>query len=163
MPAATVGDDMAQPSGREIIERFARAIRDQDFAAQAALLADDFIDEMPQSGERTRGMANYLATLQNYPGGVGTVDPSRDRLVGSEDRWVLTPAFTQLRSEGSGDVYTYVGWVQYPSGEKWQVVLLIELRNGKIARTTSWYPAPFEAPAWRAPYVERFNPDGPNT
>jgi hypothetical protein len=150
---------MAEPSGRTVVERYARAIQDKDFDAQAALLADDFIDEMPQSGERTRGKANYLALVRNYPGGVGTVEPKSARLVGAEDRWVLTPMFTQLRIEGSGDVYTYVGSVRYPNGDTWQMIAIIELRNGKVAKSTTWYAAPFDAPEWRAPYVERFTPD----
>jgi hypothetical protein len=32
---------------------------------------------------------------------------------------------------------------------------LIELRSGKIARTTEVYGAPFEPPKWRAQWVER--------
>jgi hypothetical protein len=150
---------MAEPSGRTVVERYARAIQDKDFDAQAALLTDDFIDEMPQSGERTRGKANYLASVRNYPGGVGTVEPKSARLVGAEDRWVLTPMFTQLRIEGSGDVYTYVGSVRYPNGDTWQMIAIIELRNGKVAKSTTWYAAPFDAPEWRAPFVERFTPD----
>ncbi len=59
---------------------------------------------------------------------------------------MLTPTFTPLRIEGSGDVYTYVGTVTYANGETWQMLVIIELRGGKIARTTSWYAAPFEAP-----------------
>lgn len=150
---------MAELSGRTVVERYARAIQDKDFDAQAALLADDFIDEMPQSGERTRGKENYVALVRNYPGGVGTLDPRGTRLVGAEDRWVLTPMFTQLRIEGSGDVYTYVGSVRYPNGEKWHMIAIIELRNGKVAKSTTWYAAPFDAPEWRAAFVERFNPD----
>jgi len=150
---------MAESSGRTVVERYARAIQDKDFDAQAALLTDDFIDEMPQSGERTRGKANYLASVRHYPGGVGTVEPKSARLVGAEDRWVLTPMFTQLRIEGSGDVYTYVGSVRYPNGDTWQMIAIIELRNGKVAKSTTWYAAPFDAPEWRAPFVERFTPD----
>ena len=150
---------MAEPSGRTVVERYARAIQDKDFDALAALLTDDFIDEMPQSGERTRGKANYLALARNYPGGVGTVEPKSARLVGAEDRWVLTPMFTQLRIEGSGDVYTYVGSVRYPNGDTWQMIAILELRDGKVAKSTTWYAAPFDAPEWRAPYVERFTPD----
>ncbi len=152
---------MAEPGGRTIVERFARAIADKDFEAQDALLADDFVDEMPQSGERVRGKANWLAIARNYPGGVGTVDAGTARLVGSEDRWVVTPAFTVLRVEGSGNAYTYVAAVQYPSGETWQMIAIVELRNGKIARSTTWYAAPFPAPDWRAPFVERFPPFRP--
>ena len=151
---------MTEPSARSVVERFARALQDKDFDALEALLTDDFIDEMPQSGERVRGKANQLAIARNYPGGVGTIDPSSARLVGSEDRWVMTPTFAALRIEGSGDVYTYVGSVRDPNGETWQMIAIIELRQGKVAKSTSWYAAPFEAPEWRAPYVERLSPSG---
>jgi hypothetical protein len=151
---------MAEPSGREVVERWVRAIEAKDFDAQAALLADDFVDEMPQSGERTRGKANWLAISRNYPGGVGTVDPASGRVIGAEDRWIMTPSFSILRIEGSGDVYTYAGTARYADGQTWAMIAIIELRVGKIARSTTWYAAPFEAPAWRAPFVERFTPPG---
>lgn len=145
---------MAEPSGRAILERFARALESKDFDAQDAMLTDDYVEEMPQSGERTRGRANRRAIANNYPGGVGTVES--DRLVGAEDKWLLTPSFNVLRIEGSGDVYTYVGTVRYANGETWQMISIVELRDGKIAKVTLWYAAPFEAPEWRAPYVERY-------
>lgn len=147
---------MAEPSGRAIVERYGRAVQDQDLDTVALLLADDYVDEMPQSGERVRGKANELATLRNYPGGLATIEPTSARLVGAEDRWVLTPTFAPLRIEGSGDVYTYVGTATYANGETWQMIQIVELRQGKIAKTTSWFAAPFEAPEWRAQFVERF-------
>jgi ketosteroid isomerase-like protein len=151
---------MAEPSGREIVERWVRALEAKDFGAQAAVMADDFVEEMPQSGERTRGKANWLAISRNYPGGVGTVDPASARVVGAEDQWIMSPSFSILRIEGSGNVYTYAGTVRYSNGETWDLIAIIELRDGKIARSTTWYAAPFEAPAWRAPFVERFTPPG---
>jgi hypothetical protein len=151
---------MAELSSRAVIDRFARAIQDKDFDAQAALLADDFIDEMPQSGERIRGRQNWITIARDYPGGVGTVERTGNRIVGAEDQWVLTPTFNVLRIEGSGDVYTYVATINYPNGQAWQLLSIVELRGGKIAKTTSWYAAPFEAPEWRAPFVERFPPLG---
>ena len=135
-------------------------MEDKDHDALALLVTDDYVDEMPQSGERVRGKANQLALLRNYPGGVGTIDPKSTRLVSAEDRWVVTPSFTMHRIEGSGDVYTYVGTATYANGETWQMIQIIELRKGKVAKTTSWFAAPFEAPAWRAEFVERFTPLG---
>jgi ketosteroid isomerase-like protein len=155
-----VEDRMPEPSGRAIVERYARALQDKDLDALAALAADDYIDEMPQSGERVRGKANMLAYLRSYPGGIGTIEPGSTRLIGAEDRWVVTPTFAPLRIEGSGDVYTYVGTVRYASGDTWQMIAIVELRQGKIAKTTTWFAAPFEAPEWRAPFVERFSPLG---
>jgi len=151
---------MAEPSGREVVERYVRAVETKDFDALEALVVDDYIDEMPQSGERIRGKANQLALVRNYPGGVGTVEPGSMRLVGADDRWVLTPSFSVLRIEGSGDVYTYAGTVHYSNGETWHIVSIVELRAGKIAKTTTYYAAPFEAPEWRAHLVERYSPSG---
>ncbi len=91
---------MTEPSGRSVVERFARALQNKDFDELEALVTDDFTDEMPQSGERVRGKTNQLAILRNYPGGVGTIDPGSARLVGAEDRWVMTPSFTALRGVG---------------------------------------------------------------
>ena len=142
-------------SGRAIVERFGRAIEAKDFDALEALFADDYVDEMPQSGERVRGKANEMAIVRHYPGGVGTVGASR--LVGADDKWVMTPTFSVLRIEGSGNVFTYSGTVHYSNGETWQMIAIVELRGDKIARTTTWYAAPFEAPDWRAPYVERMS------
>jgi ketosteroid isomerase-like protein len=147
---------MSQPSNREIVEEFVRAIEAQDLDAQLALLADDFVDEMPQSGERMRGRDSYRKVYDNYPGGVGTTTAEGRRIIGSEDRWVMTPTFNALRIEGSGDTYTYVGTVRYADGSVWQVIAIAVVRDGKLARATTWYAAPFEAPAWRAPFVERF-------
>ena len=147
---------MSQPSNREIVEQFVRAIEAKDIDAQCALLADDFVDEMPQSGERIRGRENYRKIVENYPGGIGTADPAGRILIGSEDRWVVTPSFSALRIEGSGDTYTYVGTLRYSDGGVWQSISIARLRDGKLVRTTTWYAAPFEAPDWRAPFVERF-------
>ena len=55
---------------------------------------------------------------------------------------------------GGGDQFTATGQVKYPNGETWHIVSLIELRDGKISKMTDYFGAPFEAPAWRAPYVE---------
>jgi len=147
---------VAQPSNREIVEDFARAIEAKDLDGVLALLADDFVDEMPQSGERTRGRDNYRRIFENYPGGVGTTTAESRTLIGSEDRWVMTPTFSALRIEGSGDIYTYAGKVHYADGTTWQIIAIVQLRDGKIARSTTWYAAPFPAPEWRAPFVERF-------
>ena len=69
---------------------------------------------------------------------------------------LMTPTFSALRIEGSGDTYTYVGTYRYGSGDVWQVIAIVQLRDRKLARSTSWYAAPFDAPEWRAGFVERF-------
>jgi hypothetical protein len=44
----------------------------------------------------------------------------------------------------------------YGEGRLFTVVLIIELKDGKMWRDTRYYAEPFEAPEWRAQLVERF-------
>ena len=46
--------------------------------------------------------------------------------------------------EGTGDTYTLIGSATYPDGKTWQLMSLVELRSGKIAKTIDAYGAPFD-------------------
>jgi hypothetical protein len=140
-------------TNRQAVERYVEGLIARDLDIQAEVCAPDMVIDYPQSGERVRGWANVRAVHENYPGGL-----PRDvdgKVIGSEDRWVLGPSFNVLRIEGTGDVYTVIGSARYPDGLTWQVMSLIELRSGKIAKTTEVYGAPFDPPAWRSHWVER--------
>ena len=127
---------------RKTVEQFIEAMAANDFEAQDRLLTDDFVEEYPQSGERIVGKDNRRAIIQNYPGG----EPSEASTSGPSPK---PPVIT-----GAGDNFTATGKVKYPNGETWDIISLIEFRDGKIAKMTDYFAAPFEAPAWRAPYVE---------
>jgi hypothetical protein len=75
--------------------------------------------------------------------------------VGSEDRWVVTPAYTPLRIVGSGDIYVIHSAGAYAGGDTVQAVATLELREGKVAKQTTFFASGFEAPSWRARWVER--------
>jgi len=128
---------------RATVEQFIQAMMTNDVEAQDRSLADDFVEEYPQSGERIRGKDNRRAIIENYPGGT----PKETSSTGPAAK---APAIT-----GAGDQFTVVGQITYPNGETWQLVSLVELRDGKINRITDYFAAPFEAPAWRTPYVEK--------
>ena len=124
-----------------------------DYDAVGAMRHADWYSEWPQSGERVRGHANDQAIMDNWPGGLpeaGTV-----RVVGSEDRWVLTPAWTIQRVIGSGDSFWVDGTATYPDGSTWFITALLELRGGKVLKESWYFGAPLEAPPWRAQWVER--------
>jgi len=92
--------------------------------------------EMPQSGERIKGRDMMRAFQGAYP------NPPAVRLRRGLVRKGLWGA------EALSDY-----------GERtYHVVVIIELRDGRIFRETRYYADPFEAPAWRAQWVERFNP-----
>lgn len=143
---------MSEESHRAIVERYASAlVADLDTLEQ--LQHPDFVEEYPQSGERIRGRENFRKVYENYPGGSPAVE--QERISGSEDKWVVTPSFTSLRITGSGDVYTAEGHVLYPNGEKWYGIAIIELRDEKVYRVKTYFAHPFDAPEWRAPWVEK--------
>ena len=143
---------MAEQGDRAVVERYARALPG-DYATLASLRHPEYVEEWPQSGERIRGHANYQAIHEHYPGGLPGLKPRQ--ILGSEDRWVVTPSFTPLRITGSGGVYVIQSAGAYAGGDTSYAVVIVELRDGKIAKQTTFFAPPFEAPAWRAPWVER--------
>ena len=145
---------MGEKSNREVVERYMQAIVKRDLDAQDQARHADFVSEYPQSGERIRGAANARAILEHYPGGIPPAEVGR--VYGSADQWVATPVGTVLRIMGTGDVYTALATAFYPGEDRpWQMVLVMELRDGRVLKETAIFGAPFDAPAWRAQWVER--------
>lgn len=147
---APVGDT----GNRETVEKFFQALNNRDSAGIVKLLDAEYVWEMPQSGERIRGVENNRAVTENYPGGLPTVETRR--ITGSQDRWVTTPSWTVLKITGSGDDYTAESLANYPDGSVWHAVDLFRFRAGRILHQVAYFAAPLEAPEWRAPWVERF-------
>jgi hypothetical protein len=48
--------------------------------------------------------------------------------------------------------------IDYGDGRVFDVVVISELKEGKMWRDTRYYAEPFEAPEWRARWVERMDP-----
>ncbi len=123
---------MGAQENREVVMRFLTdALLDP--AAEAEMRTEDYVMEMPQSGERIRGRENMRAFQENYPS---------------------PPSITVREIRGGGDLFVAEVTNDY-QGEVFHAVLILEFRNGRIARDTRYYAAPFEAPAWRAQWVER--------
>jgi hypothetical protein len=144
--------EMSVTEPRAVFEAFLDAMNHANTAALEGLVHPDFVDAYPQSGERTHGLANLRAIVDNYPGGY--ISGGTDRIVGSEDRWVVTPSFTVQRIEGSGDTFTGVQKGRYPDGSEWHIVTIGEIRDGRVWRVQSFFAPAFEPPAWRAAWVE---------
>ena len=101
---------------------------------ECELRHEDYLMEMPQSGERIRGRENMRAFQEAYP----------------------TPPTIQLRRVVVGEgLWIVEGVNDYGEGRVFTVVVIFELRDGKIWRDTRYYAEPFEAPEWRAQWVER--------
>lgn len=126
---------MANASNEEIVRRYYQAQAAHDYDSAGALRDPDWVCEWPQSGERVRGSANDRAIMENWPGG--------------------RPSGLSIRVVGSGDFWFADGTSVYPDGSTWFLSVLIQLRGGKVYRETWYFAPPFDAPAWRAAWVER--------
>ena len=120
-----------------------RALLEQHWAASAAgdvvaehdIYDENVLCEYPQSGERIRGRRNLQALRGHHPGkpsGFGV-----RRIVGAEELWVT-------------EEYA----INYEGNKPFQTVSIMEFRNGKVAHEAQYFAEPFEAPAWRIPWVE---------
>jgi hypothetical protein len=145
---------MAEPS---VLALFRTAVADDDTAAMRAgleqlfgitsgrgvsaaeeyeLRAPDYVMEMPQSGERIRG---------------------RDAMRDMQEAFPHPPQITLRRVVGAGRVWVVEGVNDY-GDDIWHVVVVLELDGeGRIVRDTRYYTQKSEAPAWRAPWVERID------
>lgn len=148
---------MPERTNEEVVRAYLQAVVVNDGDAMARLRDPAWVLDYPQSGERIRGHANDRGIADHYPGGLPEVDPGR--VVGTEDRWVVTPSFTYVRVAGSGDTWWAEGTARYPDGSIWFTATLYRLHGGRILRETTYWAVPFEPPAWRAQWVERIQPD----
>ena len=144
---------MARLTNEECVQQYGAAMAAFDLEMLAQLRHPDWSVVWPQSGERVRGNQAFAETIRNYPGGSPRTEVTR--IVGTEDRWVVTPGNTVMKVAGSGDFWWAEWRVTYPNEEVYLAVTLIELRDGLVFHETTYWAAPFDAPAWRAPWVER--------
>lgn len=141
---------MSDVDHRELLNRFATAIREQDWDALEGCLYPDAVFEYPQSGERFRGLANIRAQFENYAGLEGGATELQDVIGGTE--YALTQNYTVIAVEGSGDRGVAIMRTRYPDQSRWWIVNVYQLRDGLIASTRTFFAQEFEPPEWRAPF-----------
>ncbi|MGH9246903.1 MAG: hypothetical protein ACRD29_21830 [Acidimicrobiales bacterium] len=64
------------------------------------------------------------------------------------------PTIRPRRVVGAVHVWVVEATSDY-GGRTYHVADIVEFRDGKILRETRYYADPFEAPEWRAPWVEQ--------
>ena len=117
---------------RAALERHWAASNADDFAVEHEIYREDAVLHYPQSGEHIRGRGRIQESR--------TVQPSKkrfavQRIVGGGDLWV-----TEL-------VLTYDGAPSY-------TVSIMEFSDGKVARETQYFGAPFKPGPSRTHLVE---------
>ena len=138
---------------RDLLGQLYDLFNRRDYDQAMKLLHPDFVEDWPQSHERIRGPANLRAILENYPGGVSL--DAAPAYHGRDDQWAITPGYTVVRFTDSGDEGTGVIRVRYSDGSEWWMLALFQLKDGLLYRQTTFFAEPFDAPDWRAQWVER--------
>jgi ketosteroid isomerase-like protein len=120
---------------RAALNRHWAASDANDFETEHRIYQEDAVLEYPQSGERIRGRRNIQAQRATQP---SKKRFDVRRIIGGGDLWITE--FT----------LTYDGKPSY-------TVSIMEFKGDKVARETQYFADPFEAPAWRAQWVERMD------
>jgi limonene-1,2-epoxide hydrolase len=124
---------VSEQENRDAVERFCEAVERQDLDALDDLLHDDYVEEYPQTRERIRGKDNARAVNENYPG---------------------LPSLIGHSYKISGDLAVIELTFDY-DGNRVHECQIVDFKDGKIKRVRSYFGEPFEAPEWRAQWVER--------
>ena len=120
---------------KRIVEEFWGTMETNDFYAAAQLLHDDYILEWPQSGECIRGRDNFAALNTAYP---------------AAETWHFK--INQIVAEDASVVTD----VSVTDGRRTdRAITFSTIRDGKIWKQVEFWPEPFEAPTWRAQWVEK--------
>ncbi|MDR3555371.1 MAG: nuclear transport factor 2 family protein [Syntrophobacteraceae bacterium] len=122
---------------RSAIERHWAASAAADLEEEHNIYDDDALLDYPQSGEHIRGRRNIQGLRAHHPdkpSGFGVI-----RILGRGDLWV------------SEFTITY-------RDRSFFTVSIMEFRNGKVVHETQYFGEPFQAPQWRAEWVERVGP-----
>jgi hypothetical protein len=124
---------VSEQQNRDALERYIEAIGRQDSDVMAELVHEDYVEEYPQSGERIRGKQNALSILQNYPSLPNVIEHS----------YALSVDLGVLKLTLDYD------------GQRIYACQVIDFEDGKAKRARAYFAEPFEAPEWRARWVER--------
>ena len=123
------------PEIRAALDQHWAASNANDFELEHRIYHEDAVLDYPQSGERTRGRSN----IENQRAS----QPNKKR-------------FTVRRIIGSGDLWVTELILTYDSKPTYTVSIM-EFSGDKVARETQYFADPFEAPAFRAQWVERMD------
>jgi ketosteroid isomerase-like protein len=125
---------VSEQENRDTLERYRRAFFErQEIDAIDDLMHDDYVEEYPQSSERIRGKDNARQVYENYPS---------------------LPTLIDYSYRLSGDLAVIEITFKY-DGNRTNVCSIVDFEDGKIKRSRAYFAEPFEAPEWRAQWVER--------
>lgn len=123
---------MSDPEFAAVVAAAFEAFNARRFADFSGYVAPDLVEIYPQSGERIVGRDQERAMHEAFPN---------------------PPTFAIWAIRRSGDLAVVELDENYADGSTWKTVMILELRDGLIARLTCYFGAPFPVPGWRRAYA----------
>ena len=120
-------------TNEKVVNRLIECINDRRIEVMDELFHDDAVMRLPQSGEIVRGAENRRGIYNAFP---------------------QLPTITLRRLLSGGNLVTAEALLDY-DGPQYETVFIFEFRDGRITRETAYWSEAFEAPEWRARWVEK--------
>ena len=149
---------------KDRLEKYGKAMAALDSEALREMRHADYECYYPQSGERFRGHEAWAGAHHNYEDRfeASEILSEPDTIKGGERKAEVirttSPGFFLptpiVQVSDAGDLATLEGNGHWPDGKTYHWVSILEYRDGLVWRETQYFAEPFEAPAWRAQYVE---------
>ena len=121
-----------------VVHEFWRLMATNDFDSVAAMLAEDFVLEWPQSNERIRGAARFAQMNREYP---------------AHGRWTFD---VRRVVAGEGDAASVVDITD--GVQRATALSLFTIVEERITRLVEYWPEPYPALASRAHLFEPISP-----
>ncbi|WP_232481288.1 nuclear transport factor 2 family protein [Arthrobacter sp. YN] len=121
-----------QRTNENVVKRLIDCINNRRIEVMDELFHDDAVMHWPQSGEVVRGAENRRAIYSAFP---------------------QLPTITPRRLLSGGNLVTAEALLDY-GGPAYETVFIFEFRDGRIAKETAYWSEAFQAPEWRAQWVE---------
>jgi hypothetical protein len=129
--AIETDDATAMREGLELLFSGAGGLSASD---EFDLRHEDYVMEMPQSGERITG---------------------RDRMRAMQESFPSPPSITIDRVTGAGRSWLIEAVNDYGGADVWHVVVAMEFApDGRMLRDTRYYAQDFDPPAWRTAFTD---------
>jgi hypothetical protein len=130
---------------RQFFEQLLANMLEPNREALVKLVHPEFVGYFPQTGEIGRGFESFWTGVSEYPGGAPDTEIPSMRLLGDEERWAISPGYTVVPL-ADPTRFTVVGNALYPDGVRWHIVMSVELRDGQLYRSETYFAPEMPAP-----------------
>ncbi|WP_255771444.1 nuclear transport factor 2 family protein [Pseudarthrobacter sulfonivorans] len=117
----------------DVVKRLIACINERHIEVMDELFQDDAVMHWPQSGEIVRGAENRRGIYNAFP---------------------QLPTITPRRLLSAGNLVVAEALLDY-DGPQYETVFIFEFRDGRIAKETAYWSEAFDAPEWRAQWVQK--------